>query len=290
MFTTVAPRLAADRTGLLRELPVRPAASAARTFRGNGPIEDDGLDRYLADMVGAYGRSYDPEFLAKAQVTSYTTMASTVVAELTPGVDTLRRIVLAFATPDIDSRASAGCYLVEAAPGRPTVFCVSDQGVTAPFTALRLAADHLRDAAADARTALVVLDQRNLPWEVDATERVPAEDVAVAYAFRPTAPGETGVLLGQRTEVDPAAAAALLVDVLDEISARDGRPFALVAGYDVPVTAEVALRAERVHRVGRGTLCTGIWTTARQLTGRTVLAEYDPVLRYLTVLAWDPTW
>ncbi|MFV2102042.1 hypothetical protein [Micromonospora sp. LOL_024] len=290
MFTTVAPRLAADRAGLLRELPVRPAATAARTFPGQGPIEDDGLDRYLCDMVTGYGQSYDRELLARAQVTSYTTMASTVVAELTRRVRGLQRIVLAFATPDIDSRASAGCYLVEAVPGRPTVFCVSDQGVTAPFTALRLAADHLRDAGPDDRTGLLVLDQRNVPWEVDGSERLPAEDVAVAYALRPTVPGEAGTLLAQRTEVSPAAASALLPEILREIADRTQWRFDLVAGLDVPVTADATLLAERVRRVAPGPLCTGIWASAGELAGPTVLAEYDPRLRYLSVAAWDPAW
>jgi hypothetical protein len=286
VFTTTAPRLAADRAGLLRELPVRPVAAAARAFRGHQPIEDDGLDLYLSDMVAGYGRSYDRELLARAQVTSYTTMASATIADLAPRVGSLQRIVLAFATPDIDSRASAGCYLVEAAPGRPTVFCVSDQGVTAPFTALRLAADHLRGAAPDARTALLVLDQRTIPWEVAPGERIPADDTAVAYALRPAAPGETGVLLSQRTEVTPDEAPALLAGILDEIAARHDRPLDLVAGPDVPV----ADGTERVHRVAPGSLCTGIWAAAHRLTGPVAVAEYDPRLHYLCVAAWEPSW
>lgn len=289
MFTTTAPRLAADRAGLLRELPIRPAAAAARTFGGHRPIEDDGLDLYLSDMLAGYGRSYDRELLARAQVTSYTTMASTVVADLTPAVTSLQRIVLAFATPDIDSRASAGCYLVESAPGRPTVFCVSDQGVTAPFTALRLAAAHLRDAGPDARTAMLVLDQRNVPWQVDPAERIPAEDAAVAYAFRPVTAGEPGVLLSQRTGVLPADAPGLLADVLREFTDHRAGPFDLVAGLDVPVTGEVTRLAERVHRVGPGPLCTGTWAAAHRLSGPVVLVEYDPRLHYLGVAAWEPS-
>lgn len=282
MYRTVAPALAASRAGPVRELLVRVELVCARTFPGGRPLEDEGLDRYFTDMAAAFGHRYESTALDRA--TSYSSMAAEMLAALPPRVGRIDHIVLAHATPDIDCRASVGCFLVEAA-GDPIVFGVSDQGLAAPFTALRVAADFPRGERVSGRTVVLVLDQSSVPWEVPRRELVPACDAAVALVLQP-APAGRGVLLGQHSAVPPADVPDLLVEYLHAVAAWSAAPVTLVAGRHVPLTPAACAGVGQIRRVPEGRVCTGVWATMHELVGQPapgvmVLAEYDPDLRYL---------
>lgn len=270
MYQTVAPALSAVRAGPVRELPLRLETALTLRFGAGQSLADEGLDRYFGDLVTAYGRDREWAALGGARATSYTSMAAGVLAALAPRVGRLDHIVLAHATPDIDCWTSVGCYLAERAPGGPLVFCVSDQGVAAPFTALRMAGELARDTPAAGRSMVLVLDQRTVPWPVERPELVPERDTAVALILRPAPPGR-GMRLGQHTDVAPEAVPGHLTETLTST------PAALIAGPRVPLTA--ALRA-RTRPAPAGGVCTSVWADLPG-SGGLVVAEYDPELRYL---------
>ncbi|WP_051950871.1 hypothetical protein [Actinacidiphila yeochonensis] len=334
-------------------LPLRLAAVISRQFDGTRPLDDDGISRYLSDVTGAYGApdaARGATELAGRPVSSFAAMAVEVLAdagaEAAPdavppdgpaapdpaAAGPVRRrrgsgigqIVLAHATPDIDPRASAACYLVDSDPGRPLAFCLSDQGVGAPFLAVRVAGEYLRDADRG-RALVVVLDQSAVPWPVPDGTRLPIRDLAVGLVLdyddsadaadrAGGADGQAGsgteraasgtgadpaghgggLALQQWPDVGPDQMAGALTGYLDSVRGRFGGPVTLVLGQGVPEAP-----AERVERGDPDGLCTSVWTTLHRLVTdhdgsdgaavTFVLAEYDPSLRQLSAAAirWE---
>jgi hypothetical protein len=282
VYRTVAPTLAATRAGSVRELPIRLESFGSLRFPGAPVLADESLDRFFGDLVAAHGHGYGWTTLVGARARSFTSMAVEMLAALTPPGGPIDQIVLAHATPDIDCWASTGAFLAERIPSRPVVVGVSDQGRSAPFTALRLAGEHRRTAPASGRTLLLVLDQSTVPWAIGRPELVPAYDEAVALVLRP-APAGCGILLSQRTDVSPDEVPGQVGEYLRKVAERLGAAPTLIAGPGLSLPEAVSASADLV--------CTAVWATAAELAdrpGATVLVEYDPDLRYLCLATVDP--
>jgi hypothetical protein len=188
---------------------------------------------------------------------SFRSMTEELVAELAVGAP-LDVVLLAYEKPDVHVPEVAGCYLSHACPGEPVAFSVSDQGVGAPFTALRIADAMCRDSASSAG-ALFVLDRAVLAGDES------TDDSAVLLRFGGTGP--TAVTAVTETVVtDPAVALAALVASASDATVVVGAGLAAVAPDGVAVAAA---------RLG----CTGPWAAlARRwpVTGTVVLADHDP--------------
>jgi len=200
--------------------PVRPALAptglrlglvAARIHPRRRPhLVAAGHERIAADLLRIYrhelagGTGAVPVAL---NGNSFRSMTEALVAELATGPP-LDVVLLAYEKPDVHVPEVAGCYLSHACPGEPVAFSVSDQGVGAPFTALRLADAMCRDGASSAG-ALFVLDRAVLADDE-------STDSVVLLRFGGT--GSAAVTSITETVVaDPMAALAALV-----ASARPG--------------------------------------------------------------------
>lgn len=314
------PRLTVGARGARGALPVRLAATVSREFtRGilsAAPADHSALHRGLADLSSLYGARFRPDLLDPDDLVSYTYMASELLGELRPRLGEVDLVVLAYATPEIDTRDFVGCFLADAVPGSPLVFSVSDQGPTAPFTALRLAGDYLEDRAG--RRALVLaLDQCTIPWDVPDRTALPACNAAVAvvvdrvdgdrvdgggqaHGGGHTAPVGTAAAADSGTRVQvypslgPEEVGPAVRTALEAARSRTGRRAVLVAGRDTPVPAGCADAAVAVLTADRGRVCTGVWhalhghrTGHPDGAGPVVVAEYDPQWRYLGVAEFD---
>lgn len=258
------------------------------------------LKNYIHDLTGLYGMTHRRDFLTSRR-NSYAEMAEEILAAMAPLPGPVGLVAVATTTPDADMLQSPTALLAHAVPGTPLPLGVTDQGVVAPFTALRL----IGEFAGTGHALLVIMDQRSLPYETGAAER-PAEDCAVAVLLS----GDTGHT-GDADAPDDA-------DVLDDADAPDDTDdtdgLSLVRRIDVApgdvrpaLAAELAGREQDVTVIARpgldlpdgladvrfappGRPCTGIWATlADGLAGwrstgrRVVLADYDSTLRYLSL-------
>lgn len=304
------PRLAARSRAERGALPVRLAETLSRAFtRGilsAAPADHSALHRGLADLSDLYGARFRPERLDPDDLVSYTYMASELLGELRPRLGDVDLVVLAYAAPEIDTRDFVGCFLSDAVPGGPLVFSVTDQGPTAPFTALRLAGDYLEDRAG--RRALVLaLDQSTIPWDVPDHAALPTCNAAVALVVdRAEGGGDAAGLPGtaregdRRTRVRQYTSLALedvgpaVQAALESAQLRSGRRAVLVAGWDTPVPDGCTGAAAAVLTADRGRVCTGVWhaldghrTGHPEGAGPVVVADYDPQWQYLGLAEFD---
>ncbi|MEO3794986.1 hypothetical protein ABGB14_32650 [Nonomuraea sp. B10E15] len=236
------------------------------------------MDSYVQDVTGLYGLPPRPGYLS-TRLNSYAEMAAAVVPELGPLPVPVDVFALATAVPDTDLIRSPTSLLADLLPGEPFPLGVTDQGVVAPFTALKI----LRTYGAPA-CVLMVMDQRSLPYDVAGTEEVvPLRDCAAGLVF--TGGGELaeGFEVRQWTEIPPGRVAGLL-------AAELGGRTALVAGRGLAATLPTEFEDIRVAPTGLP--CTGVWVAlAAALPGwrrrRVAVADYDRTMGNLSICTLD---
>jgi hypothetical protein len=259
----------------------------SRDFAGASPLAADPghtarHEVYLTDLLRPYGLK--PDDVGDGRGQSFGEMAAVVIAEAVIPDQPVDLLVLAFAGPDITPGRATATYLSHLCPGGPLAFAICDQGSAAAFTGLRLIDDYTRTGPA--RTALlVVVEQADLHHEPAAAVTLPARHTAVALRTeRGTGPG--AVALRQHADVPPAQAGALLAAEL--LAAELGAAELGATGpgdKTVLLSASLAAAGRHGQVVPAGQPLTGIWSALAGSPGehRTLLADYDPDLRYLSL-------
>jgi hypothetical protein len=162
------------------------------------PVDDlapvgDGTRRSVAeDLRYVYGEDQPTDWLEDGPGRDYPTMIRAARAALGGRglLDDVRLVVLVVTTPDLQHERLLGGFVADLFDGGPFTFCVTEQGLAGPFTALRLAGELLADGGPGVGsvggsgdgtrggTAVVlVLEQCTLP---PTETRVPARDRVVA--------------------------------------------------------------------------------------------------------------
>jgi hypothetical protein len=243
---------------------MRLVAAARRQFAGSAAFLDDPGHRefvgeYLADMVRPHGLALD----AALSGHSYGEMAEALLRETVaaggPAVDLL---VVAYANHDVYPGRALATHLSRRCPGTPLSFAVCDQGPASAFTALQIL-----HASRPSRALLLVLEQSELPYPCDAA--LPARHRGVALLF---AGGEPAIRVRQYADVAAADIPQLLKSDEPLILGE-----ALAAAWPQhPEDAELAPPQQPM---------TGVWwplAGRADHSGRLVVADYDPALRYLS--------
>ncbi|WP_238011099.1 2-hydroxy-acid oxidase [Dactylosporangium sp. AC04546] len=243
------------RRAVARRFPA-PAAVAA------DPAHAGRLATYLTDLLTPYGLALGTATVAGQ---SYGEMAVALLDDL--GDDALAdTLVLAYDIPDVEPGRATATYLSHVCPGDPMAFAVSDQGRAGAHTGLRL----LRGRG---RGVLLVVEQSELPYDPGVPMLRPAAHAGVALAL-----GESTVD-GVESVVRPAAAAGDVVAELDRFA-----PATVILGGGL---SDVDVRAEKVLHADPDQPMTGVWSVLADVwspdAGRIVVADYDPLLRYLCV-------
>lgn len=271
--------------------PLRLSRAGRRVFEGSSQSAlDPTLRGYLSDMVRPYGLALDQDLLDQGSGHSYGEMAAALIQRTLPAGESVDLIVLAFAMHDVIPGRSTAAYLSHLCPGSPMAFAVCDQGAATPFTALRMIRAYARTGSCR-RALLVVAEQATLHYDQAAPAARAARHAAVTLLFGESGPGflET---VRQHAGVAPAQAGDLLASELASLSAGRG-DVTLVAGNGIERPASTSA-VDKVLIAPPGQPCTGVWW---ELAGglptwsaqgrRVLLADYDPMLRYLCVSAID---
>ncbi|RMI38557.1 hypothetical protein EBO15_32410 [Actinomadura harenae] len=233
------------------------------------------LRDYVHDLGALWGVEPRAGLLTETVRTSYAEM----VEDLVPRLDLPDRpvdvVAIAGSAPDADVLRSPTSVLTELVPGAPLPLGVTDQGSAGPFTALRIVQGYRPE-----RAILMVLDQSRLWYDLPlGPEQRPDVDCGVALVFGPSGVAN-GFTVERRTDVAPGDLASL-------IPAGD---HCLIAGNGLRghVPEDVTEDAAEVRFAPSGQPCTGVWQTLAEALPdwrgrRVVIAEYDPVLRYLSL-------
>jgi hypothetical protein len=254
--------------------PLRLARLGRLSF---GPVSDDGPHpvtlRYHADMPFLEAR-----FRASTR-NNFTDMAAAACRSLGP-YEQVDLVLAAHSGPDVDAHRLPACALAEIVPGDTLALGITDQAVSLPFTALRVAGEYARTDAVR-HVLVVLLDQVTLAYgSVPPPELDPVADGAVALLFGPAGPGE-GIEVRFFTGVEPGD----LPGLLSASPSRHGPPSLIVAGAGV--ADALPWTAARVLRVPPGRPATGLWWPLAEAgdlgDATTMLVDYDATARQMCV-------
>jgi hypothetical protein len=228
------------------------------------------------EMLAPFAVEVDEDRLQRSANVGFPHLAKAALERLSPPVTEPDLLILAHGLPDIYPLKSTTAYLNHLLGGHSRTFAVTEQGLRAPFTALRIA-DAYNRAERYADVALFVCDQTTLPYHDSLVHDTPLADSAVLLYFGTSADGwfQYGGTASGSAGADPEAV------IKPYLSHADPERTLLVAGswLSDPITSI----APHVHRVPPGTYCTGPWLDlarhheiwARQFDA-IVLCDTDP--------------
>jgi hypothetical protein len=248
--------------------------------------------RYLDDLAALYELA-GPASPAMANSRSYGQMAARVLEGHREASGPIDLIVLTYANSEILPREEAGLYLASAFPSARMVYAVSDQGLLAPFTALKLIAGHFREGDFE-RAAVVALEQGYVPLVCGQPAKMPTSDVAVAVIVErgasPAPAASPPVIL--RKAGGSANAARALEEILRAETLPLGGDPVIAIGEHVPLIDQFSVLSPHVHRAVPGRVCTGVWEKLDQCvrgrpgySGPVLAVEYDQALDCLGVVS-----
>lgn len=247
------------------------------------PVDDlapvgDGTRRSVAeDLRYVYGEDQPTDWLEDGPGRDYPTMIRAARAALGGRglLDDVRLVVLVVTTPDLQHERLLGGFVADLFDGGPSTFCVTEQGLAGPFTALRLAGELLADGgssvgshggpgvgsgdAASGGTAVVlVLEQCTLP---PTETRVPARDRVVALVVARDGAGRPveGLSVARAPRGPRPAGRGAPAGSSD--APREAGPDVrrVVLGVDVDPADVPLLDGDVVRHADPGAAATGVW-------------------------------
>lgn len=245
------------------------------TGRNPSPF-DAALIEYYDDLLGQFGLSVDERQLAAGPNIGYPELAESVLAGLAGERPDL--ILLAYAVPDLHPLKTVATYVNHLLGGQARSMAISEQGLQAPYTALRIADASHRGGQCD-RALILVLEQTTLPYHDPLVHDTPLTETAVALVLEPAA----GAAARRTWSGTPAQLTALIEDCADTL---------VVAGPWVRTD-----RAFGVFRCRTGTYCTSVWLALAENYRRwrdryadILLCDVDPRTGAAHAVRVDPRW
>ncbi|MFF6775350.1 hypothetical protein ACFY8W_17515 [Streptomyces sp. NPDC012637] len=250
------------------------AAAAVRSPQGRGPGDDPAVLDYYRDLLTPFGEKPDEELLGRGAHVHHRDLADLLVADEGVGRSRPELLIVTHALPDVVPFTAVAPHLTDRLGGRAANFAIAQQGLAAPFTALRIASAYHRAGRA-AEVVLAVLEQTTLPTAFPLVQDTPLTDSAAALVLgASTEPGLRFV----RAHSAASAAAALDGYGPGRELGEDGT--LLVLG---PWVTEDLPERTAVHRVAPGSYCTSLWLELadhwqewQRSYRRVVLCDTDP--------------
>lgn len=212
-------------------------------------VEDPSILSFFRDLVEPFGSTVDEELLRAAPNVFHRDLVDRLAADEEMRGRKPELIIVTHALPDVHPFTAVASHLNMLFGGEAKSFSISEQGLQAPFTALRVVASFQRSGQA-AEALVAVLEQTTLPTRFPLVHDNPLIDSGVFLVL-----GTDGELRvdGVESADTPAATARRL----SALAAGDPAGTLLVLG---PWVSSDGIDPDlRLHRVDPGTYCTSVW-------------------------------
>ncbi|MFI9201361.1 hypothetical protein [Streptomyces sp. NPDC053048] len=255
-------------------MPTLQAAAAVVAPRRNPYTDDPWVLTFHRDLVEPFGATVDESLLRTGANVSHRELVDHLVRA--DGIQDSKPdlVVLAHALPDLHPFTAVAPHLDMLLGGGATSIGISQQGLAAPFTALRVVAAHQRSGSAD-RAVVAILEQTTLPTRLPLVHDTPLTDSGVLLLLGTgDGPELAGVerLPGGTPPLERAAA----------LAAADPDRTLVVAGPWIPRGGPHA--RVPVRHLQPGTYCTSVWLALarewrswREEYSTVVLCDTDPL-------------
>lgn len=218
---------------------------------------DVGTVDFNQALLAPYGMDFEPELLSKGRNFTFVTLAEQILYSDSGPVPDPDLIILAYALPDPHSLEKTVCpHLSNMLGGRSVSFAISEQGLAAPFTALRVADSYARSGRFST-VALFILEQATFPYKLSFARDADLVDSGVLLVLGPAGSWDM-------TDVRSAAPQTEPPEFLAIPAGQPAHEVLIVAGPWVdpshPSLTEVAgVTGPKIHQAPPGSYCTSVW-------------------------------
>lgn len=227
------------------------AAASVRSPQGRAPEGVPAALDYFRDLLTPFGEKPDEELLSRGPHVHHRDLVDLLVADEAVGRSRPELAIVAHALPDVVPFTAVAPHLTEQLGGRAVNFAIGQQGLAAPFTALRIASAYHRSGRAS-EVVIAVLEQTTLPTPLPLPQETPLTDSAAALVLG----ASTGEGLGfVRAHAAGSAATALGRELGEDGTDREDGTLLVLGPW---VTEDVPDHGA-VHRVAPGSYCTSLW-------------------------------
>jgi hypothetical protein len=218
-------------------LTLRAAGAVLDPPRSDHPPTESDVD-FQRDLLAPFGVKVDEDRFRRGPQVSHRELTDRLLDASDIADSRPQLVIVTHALPDVVPFTAVAPYLARKLAGDPLCFSIAQQGLAAPFTALRIAAAY-HDSGRCAEAVITVLEQTTLPVAVPL---IPLVDSAAALVLGPgTGPRLIGTATGR-------SAADLIRD-------RAGADDLVVLGPWVDATG----LDSATYRVEPGSYCTSVW-------------------------------
>lgn len=233
-------------------MPLSLHAAAAIVRRDAKPYQPDAvLDAYHRELLAPFGIEVDDELLKRSPNIGFPELAADALAALPRRITDPDLLILSYGLPDRYPLKSTTSNLNHLLGGGSRSFAVCEQGLHAPFTALKVGNAFARSGRCSS-LALFVCEQTTLPYHDPLVHDTPLTDSAAllyfgtcdGWQFRKSTVAWPGESLGR-------VVATLLGD--------PGNGRALVVAGPWVSRQDLSSSTAPVHYVAPGSYCTSVW-------------------------------
>jgi hypothetical protein len=228
------------------------AASAVVAGHRNPYRRDEEVLRYQRDLLAPFGVEPAEDLLRQGPNISFVELAEHALLGMPSPVAVPDMLIVSYGLPDCQPLKTVSSYLDHLLGGACRSFAISDQGLAAPFTALRIAGAYAK-AGRCRSLALFVLEQTTFPYPVPLVHETPLVDSGVVLLLEPD--GTFGAVATRRTAGGLGPALTGLAGLAAESGCRD----VLVVAGPWADPAQLAACPLPCHQVAAGSYCTSIW-------------------------------
>ncbi|GGN56512.1 hypothetical protein GCM10012285_51090 [Streptomyces kronopolitis] len=217
--------------------------------------ENPGNHAFYHDLFAMFGEASDPDQFAAGPQNTHRHLTELLAAHPSLRERSADLVVVAHALPDSQpygvTASHAGLLFGDDSHG----FAVSEQGLAAPFTALRILSGFWCSGRTR-RPVLLVLEQTTLPVRDPAVHgEHPLVDSGALLAFG----GEGSLRLRGATDIHLEVAREELTVRLNAVVDQDPEGTLVVLGPSAAERCGTAIRGQHRHEVAPGTYATGVW-------------------------------
>lgn len=234
-------------------MPLSLQSAAAVVRRDTRPFHPDAiLAAYHRDLLTPFGIEIDHELLSRSPNIGFPELAADALAALPQRITDPDLLILSYGLPDMYPLKSTTSHLNHLLGGGSRSFAVCEQGLHAPFTALRIGDAFARSGRCSS-LALFVCEQTTLPYHDPLVHDTPLTDSAALLYFGNC----DGWQFREGQAAGPGECLGPLVVKLLGNTPGDGR--ALVVAGPWVSKPDLDCVTAPVHFVTAGSYCTSVW-------------------------------
>lgn len=202
-------------------------------------------------LLAPYGMKFEPKCATEGRNFTFAALAEQALYSMAEPLPAPDLIIVTYALSDPHSmETTVASHLNSALGGRSISFAISEQGLAAPFTALRVADAYARTGRCDSM-ALFILEQATYPYKLPFARHADLVDSGVLVSF-----GRAGSwnISGVRSAPGRAALPELI-----RIPAGQAAQDVLVVAGPWMDHAQAEGAGPALHRAPPGSYCTSVW-------------------------------